>query len=484
MTNKEYAYFLLILVDGHIRTYPLSGKDCFLLGRKTEHTVPDIDLKAGYVSREHGKLIKTENGWSFQEMGSTNGTYLNGHKVLRDENDYPIVLSDGDILTIRKDADTQEQVWIYFTKWQLQPVWVKYSLAGEKTVRIGRDHDNDDVILENEYVSRTHAILSLDAEGNCTLRDNDSMNGVIVNKRTIEGSCVLKNLDVIHLTDCTMVYTRDCLYYEEPLQWRKDKKGHYILQANIHSKKVNDQNGGGKKELLHDIKINIEANSLVALLGGSGAGKSTVMNCLNGMDTTGMEGSVLFEGADLIAGFDHFKYMIGSVPQKEVLHEMLTVEEELKEAAILRLPAGISRKEIQRRVDWTIYQLGLEHVRKNRISLCSGGEKKRVNIAIDLVSDRKLLCLDEPDAGLDPGKKQALFSILRKLTRDDGKSILVIIHDVSELQYFDQIIMMAKLNNVGRLAFSGTPEEAERYFGTSVKDAYTLLNEYPEKYIQ
>ncbi|MBR1635317.1 MAG: FHA domain-containing protein [Lachnospiraceae bacterium] len=484
MKNKDHAYYLLILIDGHISTYSLSSKDCFLLGRKTAHTMPDIDLKAGYVSREHGKLIKTENGWSFQEMGSTNGTYLNGHKVQYEENDCPIVLADGDVLTICKSADIQEQVWIYFTKWQLQPVWVKYSLAEEKTVRIGRDHDNDDVVLENECVSRTHAILFLDSDGNCTLRDNDSMNGVIVNKRTIRGSCVLKNMDVIHLTDCTMVYTKDYLYYEEPQQWKNASKGKYILQAHIHSKKVVDRNGGGQKELIRDVKVNIEEGSLVALLGGSGAGKTTVMNCLNGMDTVGMEGSVLFYGEDLIAGFHRLKYLIGSVPQKEVFHEMLTVEEELKEAAILRLPSGTPKKEVESRIDRTIHQLGLEHVRKNRISLCSGGEKRRVNIAIDLVADRKLLCLDEPDAGLDPGMKQELFSILRKLTREEGKSILVIIHDVSELQYFDQIIMMTKLNNVGRLAFAGSPKEAEQYFGTTIKDAYSLLDGNPEKYIQ
>ena len=100
------------------------------------------------------------------------------------------------------------------------------------------------------------------------------------------------------------------------------------------------------------------------------------------------------------------------------------------------------------------------------------------------MADRRLLCLDEPDAALDPGMKRELFRILQNLAHKEGKSILVIIHDVSEIDLFDQVIMMAKVNNVGRLAFSGTPQEARKYFGHDIKDAYELLKTEPEKYVQ
>ena len=121
--------------------------------------------------------------------------------------------------------------------------------------------------------------------------------------------------------------------------------------------------------------------------------------------------------------------------------------------------------------------------RKNKISKCSGGERKRVNIGIELVADRQLLCMDEPDAGLDPGNKRKLFELLRKLAHEEQKTILAIIHDVSDIELFDKVIIMNKVDNIGRLAFNGTPKEAKEYFNADIKDIYTILANNPEKYI-
>ena len=103
---------------------------------------------------------------------------------------------------------------------------------------------------------------------------------------------------------------------------------------------------------------------------------------LNGMEVKGVEGEILFYGEDLIENFDRLKYLIGSVPQKAVLHPMLTVQEELKEAAILRLPNDITPQEVNRYVDRTIHQLGLDSKRLTKIQKCSGGEQQRVNICL------------------------------------------------------------------------------------------------------
>ena len=247
---------------------------------------------------------------------------------------------------------------------------------------------------------------------------------------------------------------------------------------------VPNNSGIGEKELIRDVKVEVKEASLVALLGGSGAGKSTVMNCLNGMETKGVTGTIEYQGVDLLKNFERMKYLIGSVPQEQVFHPSLTVESELKHAAKRRLPGDTKRKEINAHVDLAIEQLKLTNIRKNKICKCSGGEQKRVNIGIELVADRQLLCLDEPDAGLDPGTKKELFTILRNLAHEEDKSILVIIHDVSDIDLFDQIIMMTKVDNVGRLAFSGTPDEARKYFGVDIKEAYGLLAECPEKYVE
>lgn len=257
-----------------------------------------------------------------------------------------------------------------------------------------------------------------------------------------------------------------------------------VLIADIKTKKVKNNSGVGMKELVRDIHMEIREGSLVALLGTAGAGKSTVMNCLNGMDLQGVEGRVLYRGVDLMKHFEEMKYLIGSVPQKKIFHAAFTPEEEFTQAAMLRLPADTSDAEIKRRVDRTLEMLSMTGVRKNRNSKLSGGEQTRVNVGIELVADRDLLCLDEPDQGLSPNYKHELFEIMQNLAHTYGKTVLSIIHDVSEIDMFDQVVMLAKVDGVGRLAFSGTPAEAREYFGVDIRDAYALLERDPKRFLK
>ena len=265
---------------------------------------------------------------------------------------------------------------------------------------------------------------------------------------------------------------------------RRRAKKNVVLMADIKTKKVKNNSGVGMKELIRDIHMEIQEGTLVALLGTAGAGKSTVMNCLNGMDLQGVEGRVLYRGVDLMKNFEEMKYLIGSGPQKKIFHAAFTPEEEFTQAAMLRLPADTSEAEIKRRVDQTLEMLSMTGVRKNRNSKLSGGEQTRVNVGIELVADRDLLCLDEPDQGLSPNYKHELFEIMRNLAHTYGKTVLSIIHDVSELDMFDQVVMLAKVDGVGRLAFSGTPEEAREYFGVDIRDAYALLERDPKRFVK
>ena len=170
--------------------------------------------------------------------------------------------------------------------------------------------------------------------------------------------------------------------------------------------------------------------------------------------------------------------------QKKTFHRFFTPEREFTYAAIKRLPADTTKAEVRERVDRTLEMLSMTGVRSNRNSKLSGGEQTRVNVGIELVADRDLLCLDEPDQGLSPNYKHELFEIMRNLAHKNGKSVLTIIHDVSEIDMFDQVIMLAKVDGVGRLAFSGTPAEAKQYFGCDIRDAYALLERDPKKFVR
>lgn len=365
-----------------------------------------------------------------------------------------------------------------------------FSLEGKRNVVIGRKNDCD-LVANRSHIGSEHARITVE-DGAYYLTDLGTDAGTYLNDERISGTVRLRPEDRISMADVNMLFTGDNVLYD-----KKRSEGEVafdssrtvgsrpvVLKANIRSKKVKDHSGSGMKELIRDINLELREGTLVALLGTAGAGKSTVMNCLNGMDLQGVDGSVFYRGVDLMRDFERMKYMIGSVPQKKVFHAAFTPEEEFRQSAILRLPADTTSKEIKRRVDQTLEMLSMTGVRKSRNSTLSGGEQTRVNVGIELVADRDLLCLDEPDQGLSPNYKHELFQIMQNLAHNYGKTVLSIIHDVSEIDMFDQVIILAKTRGVGRLAFSGTPAEAREFFGVDIRDAYALLERDPEKFVK
>ena len=389
---------------------------------------------------------------------------------------------------------------------------VEYVLGAHNEVTIGRD-PGCDIVSNSPFVSRRH-IRIISRSGRYFAEDMGTHAGTYLNGIPLTGSAMLQEGDCLSVCDQNF-YFRDgkIMHWERASRtglevktvMEKPTEGKpaagkimaekpagtilpgekpVILKADIETKRVRDHSGIGTKELIRDIHLEIREGTLVALLGTAGAGKSTVMNCLNGMDLEGVRGRVIYRDVDLMQNFEQMKFLIGSVPQKKIFHKSFTPEQEFRMAARKRLPADTTDAEIEARVDRTLEMLSMNGVRKNKNSKLSGGEQTRVNVGIELVADRDLLCLDEPDQGLSPNYKHELFEIMRNLAHESGKSVLSIIHDVSEIDMFDQVIMLAKADGVGQLAFSGTPEEGRAYFGVDIRDAYALLDRDPAKYIK
>lgn len=508
--EKPPEHSLVVVENGVLRSYSLEIRKQWLIGRSAVDIAQDIMLNSRFASRRHGCIENRDGQWYYVDLGSLNGTYYNGEKILPDSNGnvLPIKLKNQDVLRIDStdlEHPANSGVWMMYSTEGIGKQWETIPLEQEE-ICIGRDPQLCDIQIPLPYVSGLHMRIIHDNQ-NYYIMDCNSMAGTWLNGAAVRGAMPLREKDKIAFGDCFMVFTGDKIILNTPVSIKRkntlaaDTKeaednlaetrvsGNYLdgkpvlLRANIQSRKVPSNTGRGEKELIRDVRVEVQEGTLVALLGGAGAGKSTVMNCMNGMDTAGMTGTVEYNGVDLLKNFERMKYLIGSVPQSEVFHESLTVEQELSHAARHRLPGDTKKSEIKERVNNTLRQLGIESIRKNKISKCSGGERRRVNIGIELVADRQLLCLDEPDAGLDPGNKKKLFETLRKLAHEDGKSILAIIHDVSDIELFDRVIIMNKVDDVGRLAFVGTPKEAKRHFGVEIKDVYQLMAQNPEKYI-
>ena len=219
-----------------------------------------------------------------------------------------------------------------------------------------------------------------------------------------------------------------------------------------------------KKYLLRNIHLSIQPGHMVLLLGGSGAGKTTFLNAVNGYEPAKAE--VTINGRNMYKNYKEMQYDIGFVPQADLIRGCDTVYRTLMDTAMLRLPNSFSRPERQERVEEVMDIFGLTPVKGNLVSKLSGGQRKRLSIAMEFISNPTLFILDEPDSGLDGVMARELFTQLRKIA-DQGKIIIVITHTPDRvIDLFDDVIVLAKdAKRTGRLAWFGPIDEARAFFG-------------------
>lgn len=213
----------------------------------------------------------------------------------------------------------------------------------------------------------------------------------------------------------------------------------------------------GGTQILSGINLSLRSGELVALLGPSGSGKSTLLTSLIGFRRA--EGRVELCGQDLYAGFEALKTRIGFVPQDDVVPESLTVEKALHYAARLRLPPEMPEPLRRATVESVLAQVELKDRAGVRVKRLSGGQRKRVSLATELLSSPPLLFLDEPTSGLDPDLEDKAMSLFRRLT-NEGRLTVVTTHVLASLSAVDIALIMAK----GRLVFIGPPQEAPGFF--------------------
>ncbi|MBU7017602.1 MAG: ATP-binding cassette domain-containing protein [Theionarchaea archaeon] len=213
------------------------------------------------------------------------------------------------------------------------------------------------------------------------------------------------------------------------------------------------------KRILHNISTTVRPREFIAVIGPSGAGKSTMMKSLNGF-VPANSGHVLMNGVDFYANFDEFRTVIGYVPQDDIVHTQITVEKALYYSALLRVP-DMKKEDIHKRIYAILQQLEIEKRAEAKIKVLSGGERKRVNIGVELISDPLLLFMDEPTSGLDYGSIIKIMDLCREIA-DTGKSIFMVSHP---LEKFELLNFLCVLTRGGRLACFAPPNDVLDYFG-------------------
>ncbi len=236
----------------------------------------------------------------------------------------------------------------------------------------------------------------------------------------------------------------------------------------------------GRKILLKDIHMNIPMGHMVLLLGGSGAGKTTFVNAVTGYEKA--DAKITLGENDIYEDYSSMMYDIGFVPQQDLMRGNDTVWLTLSDAATLRLPSSISFFKRAKRINEVLDQFGLTAVKNSLVEKLSGGQRKRLSIAMEFISDPTLFILDEPDSGLDGVVARGLFEKLRAIA-DEGKIVIVITHTPDRvIDLFDDVIVLAKdATRTGRLAWYGPVKEAYEFFGKdSMEEILLSINQKDE----
>ena len=447
-------------------------------GQPGGQVAADIAFRAPIVSRMHGRFLYMDGRWFYHDDGSTNGTYIDGYHAAGDDRIFP--MQNGTILRIDDGGYREEYrrggVLMYFCEGDLNQRWITQSLdfAEGDTIMLGRDPACR-IHLETVTVSRQHGMFYRQ-DGRLFYRDMNSRNGTILNGRVVTGPVEIHPKDVMIAGNVRLIIADGIIMYTTP-----DSGGY--LQIRGLTRVVNDaEHKGMKKTILNDVNVDISAGKLVAVLGTSGAGKTTFLNCAIGYEEA-TAGSVMINGSDLYKNKNILKKQMGYVPQEDLLRDGLSLQSTLDYIGRMRLPSDVSKPERQQKIDSVLAMLDLDlSLKKSRIKKLSGGQRKRVSIASELISDPPLLFLDEPTSGLDPETETGLILLLRELAHNEGKTLIVITHTIKNIMQFDMVMFFGP---GGKLCYAGSPGQALTEFGVNdFTDIYTMVRTNTDFYAQ
>lgn len=459
----------LVIVDRNgIKEYDLSQFEdgAYTFGRNENNSIP---LNSSIVSGNHGEIYIQGGQFFVKDNASSNGSYIayGTQFVQMTPNQY--YGGNGKDMIIRlgtnQSMDGIDPVLLLYTARQANGRWKTFELKAGDT-SIGRA-ENCDIRLKNVAVSRYHAGIR-NANGQYYVFDNGSTNGVFVNGSRIQKSYHLSNKDIFTVLNTTFIYDGNVVYY------KVNPEG---IALEIHDLNKDVPAKGGKKTILDKVSLSIEPNEFVAIIGGSGAGKTTLMTAMSGFDSK-VTGRVYCNGTNLRENFQTLKNIIGFVPQQDIIYENITLKKMLYYTAKMKMPEDTSTAEIDARIEEVLGMVELSEHKDTYIRRLSGGQKKRASIAVELLANPGLFFLDEPTSGLDPGTEEHLMRTLSKLSKEQEKTIIMVTHTINNLDLCDKVIIMGY---GGRLCYCGSPAGIKDFFQTDdLVKVYDIITADPK----
>lgn len=397
------------------------------------------------ISRNHLQLIYDENGkLHLQDLGSTNGTFLNGNKITEGEN-YTLKIKDKIELAGKKGILILVEDHSFENIDSKTETNIIDKLKSKNSISIGRSVDCD-IILDSSNVSRKHASIEKSSNGTFIIKDLNSLNGTFVNGKKVKGALELSINDKIYIGKHQLSLS--------------GKTKDLINELAISAKGIQKTYSNGVTAL-KKMDLSIPSKSLIAIMGPSGCGKSTLLKTLNG-DSPASEGKVYLFDQELLSNYDYLKTQIGYVPQDDIIHQKLTVKQCMFFTAKLRLDNSTDQQ-IENKINSILTDLNIMHIKENLISEISGGQRKRVSIAVELLTEPLILFLDEPTSPLDPQTVEDFLNILKNLS-EKGTTVIMVTHKPEDLEYMDEVIFMAE---GGHIAYYGDSKNYKNYFNVN-----------------
>ncbi|HZU65798.1 MAG TPA: FHA domain-containing protein [Ktedonobacteraceae bacterium] len=427
-------------------------KPVISIGRDPKNDIvinePIVSAFHAQIVRQGSDLVLVHPHPQARQQRTLNGMLYQGRHIRGDEQ-FSKVLTRGDIFRIGDENGTLVTLGYNDGSGALQEALPEiHPIAlGAPVITIGRHSDNM-VVLKHPQVSAHHARLQ-HIPGGYRIIDLGSTNHVYVNGQRVSSQNLNPN-DEIRIGPFKLIYTGTQLT-------QVDESNGIRIDA-LHLKKT----GNNGTILLNDISLVIPPRKFVAVVGGSGAGKSTLMDALNGLRPA-TEGKVLYNGQDYYRSLAAFSTQLGYVPQDDIVHRDLTVERALYYAAKMRLPEDFTEDQIRQRINEVLADVEMEDRRNLLVSKLSGGQRKRVSIALELLAKPSIFFLDEPTSGLDPGLDRKMMYLLRRLA-DKGHTIVLVTHATNNINTCDYVCF---LGAGGRLVYYGPPDEAKKFFNKS-----------------
>ncbi len=457
----------LVIVDNSgIRELDLSAysEAAYSFGRSNDNS---IVIDSEIVSGHHGEICINQGVFYIKDNNSSNGTYVAYGQQFFKIQPGQYYGGDGNDMIVRlgttKSMAGCETVLMLYDSHSTSGKWKSFTLHdGDNS--IGRA-ENCDIKLRNVAVSRYHAGVRC-VNGEIYIYDNQSSNGVFLNGNKLDRTnrgYKLSNKDIFTILNTTFIYNNNQLFYKvNPEGIALDiKKLNKVVDAK-----------GGKKTILDSVDLSIGANEFVAIIGGSGAGKTTLMTAMSGFDTD-VTGDVYCNGINLRDNFQTLKNIIGFVPQQDIIYENITLKKMLFYTAKLKMPEDTTKEEIEARIHDVLEMVELLEHQDTYIRRLSGGQKKRASIAVELLANPGLFFLDEPTSGLDPGTEQHLMNTLSRLSKEQEKTIVMVTHTTNNLHLCDKVIIMGY---GGKLCYCGSPEGIKDFFQTDdIVQVYDMI---------